>query len=404
MNGTDEGLWSKPFVFCWLANFMQGIGFNLFLHFPGFLAELGATSLVIGWLSGVMSFTAIAVRPVIGQIMDVRGRRGLILFGSVLNVFVTGLYLLIHEIGWEVYGIRGIHGVSEAILFTVLFTYAADHVPRGRLTEGLALFGVSGMLPLSIGGILGDWILQTQDYHALFWAALGCNGLALFFAIPLRDAHRPAEAATSTARVGFFGIVKQGNLLPIWWIATLFFIALSSIFVFLKMFVMSREVGSVGGFFTAYAAVAIALRVGLGWVPDRVGPIRVLVPAVCAMAGGMLLLAWAQSSREVLLAGAFCGLGHGYTFPILSGLVVGRAGEGDRGAALAMFTGIADLGAVVGSPLFGWVAEYGGYAALYGLVSIGLIGGLLIFLPWDRWARRNFPLVSESDPDGRAGA
>ena len=139
-----------------------------------------------------------------------------------------------------------------------------------------------------------------------------------------------------------------------------------------------------GGFFSAYAAVAIALRIGLGWVPDRVGALRVLVPSVLALAGGMLALALAESSREVLMAGALCGLGHGYTFPILSGLVVTRVGEADRGSALALFTGIADLGAVVGSPLFGWMAERWSYTALYTVVAAGLALGVAIFWPWDR--------------------
>ena len=82
-----------------MANFFQGVGFNLFLHFPGFLTELGASSVVIGWLSATMALTAIAVRPAIGQIMDSRGRRGLIVFGSVLNVVVTALYLTVDHVG-----------------------------------------------------------------------------------------------------------------------------------------------------------------------------------------------------------------------------------------------------------------------------------------------------------------
>ena len=68
----------------------------------------------------------------------------------------------------------------------------------------------------------------------------------------------------------------------------------------------------------------------------------------------------------------------------LSGLVVTRVGEADRGSALALFTGIADLGAVVGSPLFGWMAERWSYTALYAVVAAGLALGVAIFWPWDR--------------------
>lgn len=399
MTRDDTRLWTTPFVLCAISNLLQGIAFNLYLHVPGFLSDLGASPVVIGWIFAVTSVVAIAMRPALGSVMDRRGRRELILAGNVLNVVVTALYLTIDRIDLWVYVVRMLHGVSEATLFTVLFTYAADHVPKSRLTEGLALFGVSGMLPMSIGGVLGDWILERSDYEALFTAALGFSVVALIVALPLRDVAGIGGDHADAPRRGFFAVVRQRDLLPIWWITTIFFVALSAIFIFLKTFVMSRGVGSVGGFFTAYTAVAIALRVGLGWLPDRVGAIRVLVPSVLALATGVLALAFAQSDQAVVAAGALCGLGHGYTFPILSGLVVGRAREQERGSALAIYTGIADVGAVLGGPAFGVIVAEAGYGALYGVVAVVLVAGMLLFVPWDARVRR-LALVPVGADDG----
>ncbi len=387
MSADRERLWTAPFVLCALSNLLQGIAFSLYLHVPGFLADLGASPVVIGWIFAVTSVVAIAVRPGIGSVMDRRGRRGLILVGNVLNVIVTALYLTVHGIGPWIYVVRMLHGVSEAILFTVLFTYAADQVPRSRLTEGLALFGVSGMLPMSLGGALGDWILARAGYSSLFATAFGFSVAALVFALPLREVLAPRNDDDEKPR-GFFVAARQSDLLPIWWITTIFFVGLSAIFVFLKTFTLTREVGSVGGFFTAYTTVAIALRVGFGWLPDRVGPTRVLVPSLIALAAGMLALATAHSDRAVVMAGALCGLGHGYTFPILSGLVVARAREQERGSALAIYTGIADVGAVIGAPIFGLIVDRAGYTTLYGVVAGVLVTGLLIFVPWDTRVHR----------------
>lgn len=388
MKATKPSLWTGPFVLCAVANFFQGIAFNLYLHIPGFLSELGASPVVIGWIFAATAMVAIAVRPGIGTVMDRHGRRRLILAGNVLNVVVTALYLTVDQIGPWIYAVRMLHGVAEAILFTVLFTFAADHVPRTRLTEGLALFGVSGMLPMSVGGVLGDWILAHLDYAALFQVAVGFAVLALLASLPLRDAVSGSGDADAEAPRGFVAAMRQADLLPIWWITLIFFVALSGIFIFLKTFVMTREVGSVGSFFTAYTGVAIALRVGFGWVPDRIGPIRVLIPSVIALAIGMFALAMAETSRAVVVAGGLCGLGHGYAFPILSGLVVGRARERDRGSAVAIYTGIADVGAVIGGPLFGVVLDHASYAVLYTLVAAILLGGLIVFLPWDARVQR----------------
>ena len=54
-----------------------------------------------------------------------------------------------------------LHGVSGTILFTLLFTYVAGCVPAQRPTEGLPIFRVSGMAPMFIGAMLGDWILES---------------------------------------------------------------------------------------------------------------------------------------------------------------------------------------------------------------------------------------------------
>jgi len=46
----SDRLLTRPFVFCSLSNFLQGVGFSLFFHIPGFYAELGAGPVVIGWM------------------------------------------------------------------------------------------------------------------------------------------------------------------------------------------------------------------------------------------------------------------------------------------------------------------------------------------------------------------
>ena len=190
-----DRLFSGPFVLCSLSNLFQSLTFNLFLHFPGFLKELGAREIQIGILFSLTAVASIAVRPTLGRIMDARGRRGVILASNVLNTAVMALYLSVTAIGPWVYAVRILHGVAEAMLFTALFTYAADCVPERRRTQGLMLFGVSGMLPIALGGIAGDAILARASYATLFQVALGFAAVALAFALPL-----PEMAPTAIAR------------------------------------------------------------------------------------------------------------------------------------------------------------------------------------------------------------
>jgi MFS family permease len=382
-----DRLFSGPFVLCSLSNFSQALSFNLFLHFPGFLKDLGAREVQIGLLFSLTALASIAVRPALGRVMDARGRRGVILTGNALNTGVMALYLSVTAIGPWVYTIRILHGLAEAMLFTALFTYAADCVPERRRTQGLMLFGVSGMLPIALGGLVGDAILARAGYAVLFQVALGFAAIALLLSLPLPEMAAVAGERDEEQPNGFRMVMIQRDLVPVWGITTVFALALAAMFTFLKTFVMHTGIGSVGGFFSAYAGAALGLRIFLGWLPDRVGAKRVLFPSLVTLAVGFLALAGANDERTVLLAGVLCGAGHGYTFPLLFGMVVNRARDADRGTAMAIYTALFDLGILVGGPLLGGVIDLFGYTTMFITAATLIVVGAAGFALADRGRR-----------------
>jgi len=380
----SDRLLSRPFVLCFLSNLFQALSFNLFLHLPGFLMDLGAGEVQIGFLGGLTAMAAIAVRPTLGRVMDARGRRDVIVWGNVLKSATLGLYLTVTSNGPWIYLIRVLHGVAQAMLFTALFTYAADCVPERRRTEGLMMFGVSGMMPIALSGILGDWILAHWGFDEVFLAALALGAVALVLSLPLVEMARFAVGPDEEGTRGFRAVLRQRDLIPLWTIATVFALALAAMFIFVKPFVERVGIGSVGGFFSAYAGVALLFRVFLGWIPDRVGAKRVLFPALAIQALGFLLLAYATDDRQVFLAGAFCGAGHGYIFPLLFGMVVSRARDADRGSAMAIYTALFDLGVLLGGPLLGGVIDVFGYTRMYQTAAGLIVVGSLAFAVADR--------------------
>lgn len=339
---------------------------------------LGGDELDVGLISGITAATAILARPLIGGSID-RARRATILVGGAAHIAVCALYLTVHALGPWLYAVRAIHGACEAALFAALFTYAADVVPASRRTEGLALFGVSGMLPMSLSGLLGDAILAHADYTTLFVVAVGFVSSGFLLSLPLRE---PSREHGEPSR-GFFTAIREPSLLPIWIVGLCFSIALVAYFTFMKTFVLETGVSSVGLFFSIYSISAIAVRVGLGTVPDRIGPKRALFPALAVLALGFGLLA-TTTPIGVALAGVLCGVGHGFTFPILLGLVVSRARSSERGAALALYTALLDAGTLVGGPLFGFVIHHHGYPAMFGCASALIVLGAIAFAVRDR--------------------
>ena len=365
------------------------MAFFLFIHLPSYLTDLGADAAEIGVVIGVTAVSAILSRPTLGRLMDTRGRRPVVLAGGVLNALVPLLYLSVSTIGPWLFFVRIVHGLAISTVFTALFTYGADIVPVSRRTEGLTLFGVSGLLPIALGGVVGEIILASADFATLFVSAAIFSALGLLTTVALPETMTPL--APGERRVGFFASIWRRELLPIWAVATSFSFALTGYFTFLRTYVDETGIGSVGLFFACYAGTAIALRFAFAWLPERVGPKRVLYPAFALLVAGFFVLSRSGSTMDIAVAGLLCGAGHSYTFPILMGLTVDRATEAGRGSAVAFFTALFDVGTLLGGPALGLVIELSGYSTMFFGTGLFLAAAVAGFAVWERWLAGDAP-------------
>jgi len=381
MSTPREPLLSRPFLVAFAAHFLHAISYNLFLHLPGWLGRLGADEARIGIVMGVAGATALVARPALGRAIDDRGRRPVAIAGGLLGFASCASYLLLDRIGPGLYAVRLAHGLSEAMLFASLFALVADIVPASRRIEGLGLFGVSGLLPIALGGLIGDAVIAGASFDALFAVAAACSFLGMVLSLALPE----TRAASAEPTRGILGALLQRNLMPLWVAGLCLAMALAAPFTFLKTLVLERPgLGQVGPFFGAYTAGAVVVRVLGGRIPERVGPERAFIPAVALMSVGFILLALTHSSRLMLVSGVLLGAGHGFAFPILTGLVVARAPVRDRGAALSVYTGLFDAGLLLGAPLCGAIARGAGHGAMFATMMLVTVVAAGTFLLWDR--------------------
>ena len=376
-----------------VASFLSGMALNLFLHFPGFLTDLGAGEFEIGVFYAVAAAVGLALRPWMGRLVDQRERRLVIISAGIVNVSALLAYLTIDSFGAAVFVVAIVNTSAQILLATAFFTFASDIVPPSRRTQGLALFGISFMLPIGLASLLGDVILAMADFDALFIAAtlfeIGSVAIVLALSEPKRE--------RDSSRRSFFAALRQNDLRPLWLLA--FFVALSvtTLFRFLRTFVDETGIGSVGLFFGAFAFTAVAVRLSASWIPDRVGPKRVLGPAVAGYAVSFGLLAAADDTVTFVAAAIVGGLSGAFIFPILSSLIVTRARISERGSAIAILIAVFDLAILAGSPAVGAIIENAGYPAAFVTVGITVAVGTVVFFIWDG-AQANGVIVAQSMP------
>ncbi|MEW6271541.1 MAG: MFS transporter [Thermodesulfobacteriota bacterium] len=353
----EPPLYTRNFVLAAVTHFTGGMSTGMFILYPLFLAGLGADELVIGQVMGLGAAAAVATRPVAGHLLDVLGARRTLLWGGLVNLASIVLLIFVGAIGAQLLALTVLHAVAAGTLFASYFTYATHIVPPERRIEGVAMFGVAGMLPNGLAPPLSELLIDRVGFGAYFGCAAGFSAVSLLLTLLLDDARGEHPAPVERARASaWLRLVALPELRVVYLTTFLFGVGIAALFTFLAPYAVAARRGEVGGFFFAYAMSAIFTRVVGGRLPERLGPRRLLVPALLAYAVGLALTPFTATQPPLLALGAVCGAGHGYAFPILNVLAVARTPGHVRGAVVSLYTAMIDLGQMAGAPLLGAIA------------------------------------------------
>lgn len=359
----------------WLAcavHFTGALAGALYILFPLFIRSLGGNDFLIGAFTGLAGAAAVAARFPLGRLLDTQGRRRVLMAAGAVHVVSWAGFAWIDRLGAPFTALVILHGLAGGSLFAGYFTYASDITPIARRTEGIAMFGVFGMLTNGLSPALGEWLIAGPGFDAYFLTATALAALSLLLSALLPET-MPARSAAHRADRPSVPLSMRPLLFPLA-ITFVFAVAVNSVFTFLAPFAQSTGRGSVGSFFLAYSSAAVVVRVLGGRLPDRIGPRRVLIPALVVTAAGVLWVAHADGRTALIAVGAVCGAGHGYAFPILNVLTMEQVAAAHRGRAVSWFTAMFDLGVTIANPILGAIADTAGYVTMYTVSGIALVG------------------------------
>jgi MFS family permease len=377
-------LYTREFGAACLLHLTGAMSLALFALFPLFVQHVGGTETTIGLLLGVGAAASVVARPVVGLLLDRVGRRRVLLVANVVNAASWVPFLFVTAPGPWLFVWTTLHEVVWGALFAAYFTYAADLVPAARRAEGIAVFGVAGMTANGIAPVVGEVVIARAGFPAFFGAAIAFAVGAVVLALGVRD-HRAAVPASTAGTTRALATLASSRALRRLFVATACLgAAINAAFFFVAPFTRHLGIERAGPFFAAYAGTSVLIRLFGRRVLDVLGPHRISVPGFTIFAIGLAALALLplvgpDGSTAVLIASGIAGgAGHGSLFPVLNALAIVRAPAAMRGAVVSLHTAALDLGAVVGTPLCGAIAERAGYPAMYVIMGICCWAGLIL--------------------------
>ena len=385
MSGAPP-LYTREFAFACGLHLAGAMSLAFFPLFPLFVKSIGGSETTIGLVLGVGAAASVAARPGVGVLLDRIGRRRVLLGGNLLNAASWVPFLFVSAPGPWLFVWTTLHDVVWGALFAAYFTYAADLVPAERRAEGIAVFGVAGMTANGLAPVLGEAVILRAGFPAYFGTAIAFALVSVVMTFPVVDRRMTPAASTGSVVQGLVTLGRSPQLRRVFIASALLGMAITAAFFFVAPFAHEVGVARAGPYFTAYAGTSIVIRLFGRRALDLMGPHRVSVPGFTIFAVGLAGLAVlphvsGESATAVLvMTGIAGGAGHGSLFPVLSALALTRAPAAMRGAVVSLQTAALDLGAVVGTPICGAIADAAGYPTMYVLMGICCWAGLILMV------------------------
>lgn len=370
---TTDPLWTRDYIFLCVANFMMCLAFYLLVPtLPFYLRDaFGADKAVIGLVLSCYTIAVLAVRPFSGYIADTFQRKPVYLIAYYLFVAIFCGYLLAGTLTMLII-IRIAHGLAFGMITTTSNTLVVDVLPSSRRGEGLGYYGVVNNLSMSVGPMIGLFLVEVGSFDLIFISSIVAGVIGMVFATMAKVPPKVPNTTNNVLSVDRFFLVKGIKacctllLLAIPYGMTTSFIAM-----YAKELGMTTHTGL---FFTVMAAGLIVSRIGSGKRVDRGLVTEVIRQGIVIALAGIVAEALLGVAAGVdirlgyavyYLAAFLVGFGYGTMFPAYNTLFINLAPNSRRATASATYLTGWDVGIGLGMLFGGKVAEMWGLQMVY---------------------------------------
>jgi MFS family permease len=376
-------LYTRHFVTLLCLQLAFGFSFSTFYLLPKFMAvELRATPVAIGAVTGMFGLSGLVAIPLLGASIDHVRRRSFLRAGSALMVVGAFGFLLVDEAGVLAGALRLAQGLAWAMVFTAGLALTSDTAPPQRMAEAIGVLGSANLVMNAIAPAIAEPIAEQAGYGPAFAlagvAAVVATGLSFKLDEPAATGRNHAPSL-----VAFLQRPATRMMAPIIGTAGA---AFGVMFTFYQPAALEVGIRQVRGFFIAYTAGALFVRLGLARVADRWGR-HVVAVAALVLYGAAVIGMHKISPLGLALFGFLFGVAHGFFFPAFNAMVLEDAPREERGKLMTLSNGFFSIGSasVVG---LGFAVETMGYGGIFVLAGIAVLAADVLLLAWPAFTAR----------------
>ncbi|MHC5764462.1 MAG: MFS transporter [Nostoc sp.] len=354
---------------------------------PLYIDDVGASKQEIGLVMGSFAIGLLLSRPMLGRLADERGRKIVLVIGTIVAAIAPFGYLATQSLGLLIL-VRIFHGISVAAFTTGYSALVADLAPAETRGEIIGYMTLATPIGLAIGPALGGYLEATSGYGILFLLSAELGFVALLGIVQVTNPPVQTQEQTEGEDVydglrlrKFWQILASPRVRVPTIVMLLVGLSLGGVHTFVSLFLKSTQVDFNGGlFFTAAAISSFSIRVFAGKASDRFGRGLFITFGIFCYVLALILLWQAYSPIVFLLAAIAEGAGGGTLISMMITMMADRSLPQERGKIFAICIAGLDLGIAIAAPLLGIIAELVGYRDMFGYGAAITSLALVLFL------------------------
>jgi MFS family permease len=377
----------REFFLLLSANFLGQISVGATVLLPAFLAALGADRRDVGWLVGLGQGSGAVVGLLAGVASDRHGRRPVVIAGCLLSAVGLALSAVLQRADGLALVQQLLVAAGAACILNGYYVWATDIIPAARRTEGLCYFSASSLLPLALGYLPFELGRSGLALRWFFVAAAALITASALLALVVLREHRARGPGEALRWRDLRAVIASPRLRSVWLLTFGFGGVLELFAAFATLTLAAQVRGNPGVFWLLYSITAVVLRLAGARLPGRLGEHRTILLAWLSAALAAGAIAVADRPAWAAVAGVFAGIAHGYGYPALISLLVGRVPARLRGTGVAALDALWFVVALVLAPAMGALADRAGRDAI--IFELGGAGSLVIAVAWIACERRS---------------
>lgn len=344
--------------------------------FPIYASSLGASVIEIGFLYTIFSIVAILIRPIVGNMIDKKGRKKGLIIGVAFYILVNILYSLAGDFRYLLIA-RILQSIAASFLWISIDATISDISNKENRAQNFGILDQSQVKGEFLGSIIGFNLLFrnifANPFSSVFIVFFISSVVALFFSLKSvpETVHYKKDIEP--------GMIKNNKHMRLFLVIIGIISFISSLTAPIYLIYLQQNITSelylISYLFIPGAILSMFLPRRFGILADKYGRERIIVVGIFLNAVLQIFIPFVKAYYPFMILYTLISVVSMFYSPALSSIIMDFVGEDKRGRSYGLYNFASGIGAAIG-PLVGTYV----YENIGNSIVFYLKGSLLIIV------------------------